>query len=150
MSEQRYVEDVKVGATLGPHAKDTSRGRLVAFAGATLDDYLIHLDREFARGFGLPDVIVQGPLKSAYLGQLVWDWAGEWGTLRELEVHYRGIDVAGERLTAGGVVTRKFVERDEHLVECEIWLEASDEERNTRGRALIALPSRAAPRLGRP
>lgn len=143
MSEQRYFEDVVVGATLGPQAKDTSRGRLAAFAGATRDDYLIHLDREFARGFGLPDVVVHGPLKSAFLGQLAREWAGEWGMLKQLEVQYRGVDVAGEPLSAGGVVTRKLVEGGEQLVECEIWLESSAGKRNTRGRALIALPSRA-------
>ncbi len=145
MTGQRHAEDVAVGARLGPDPKDTSRARLVAYAGATLDDYLIHLDREFARGFGLPDVIVQGPLKGAYLGQLARDWAGEGGALRELEVHYRGIDVAVAPLTARGVVTRTLVQGGEHLVECEIWLEASDGTRNTRGRALIALPSRDAP-----
>jgi acyl dehydratase len=150
VSDRRYVEDVEVGGELGPDLKDTSRARLVAYAGATLDDYLIHLDREFARGFGLPDVIVQGPLKSAYLGQLARDWVGEGGALRELEVQYRGIDVALAPLTARGVVTRKLVERDEQLVECEIWLESSDGQRNTHGRALIALPSRAVPGPVRP
>lgn len=150
MSGRRYAEDVQVGAALGPDPKDTSRARLVAYAGATLDDYLIHLDREFARGFGLPDVIVQGPLKSAYLGQLARDWAGEGGALRELEVQYRGIDVALAPLTARGVVTRTLVERDEQLVELEIWLESSGGRRNTRGRALIALPSRAVPGRVRP
>lgn len=151
MNDQRYAEDVEVGDALGPQAKDTSRARLVAFAGATLDDYLIHLDREFARGFGLPDVIVQGPLKSAYLGQLAWRWAGEHGTLRQLDVQYRGIDVALEPLVARGVVTRTLVEDGEHLVDCEVWLESGDGTRNTRGRALIALPSRGGgPGLVRP
>lgn len=145
MSARRNAEDVEVGAALGPDVKDTSRARLVAYAGATLDDYLIHLDREFARSFGLPDVIVQGPLKSAYLGQLARDWAGEGGVLRELEVQYRGIDVAVAPLTARGVVTRALVEGGERLVECEIWLEAGDGARNTRGRARIALPSRSGP-----
>ncbi len=149
MIDRRYAEDVEVGAALGPDVKDTSRARLVAYAGATLDDYLIHLDRDFARGFGLPDVIVQGPLKSAYLGQLARDWAGEGGALRELEVQYRGIDVAVEPLTARGVVTRTFVEGGEHLVECEIWLETIAGARNTRGRAIVALPSRAPSRAWR-
>ncbi len=143
MSGQRYFEDVAVGTELPAQAKQTTRERLVAFAHATRDDYLIHLDREFARSFGLPDVILQGPLRSAYLGQLVTDWAGERGALRELEVQYRGIDVAGEPLSAGGVVSRLVVEGGERLVECEIWLESPDGARNTRGRALVALPRRS-------
>lgn len=144
MRKQPYFEDVAEGTELPELVKETSYMQLVVYAGASRDFYIIHHDRDHARSVGLPDIIIQGSLKSAFLGQLVTDWMGEWGTLRELAVQYRGIDVPGRPLTARGRVTKKRVEGAAGLVECEIWIENADRERTTRGTAVVALPSRQA------
>lgn len=139
-----YFEDVAEGTELPSLVKETSVMQLVVYAGASRDFYIIHHDRDYARSVGLPDIIIQGSLKSAFLGQLVTDWMGEWGTLRELAVQYRGIDVPGRPLTARGRVAAKRRDGADHLVECEIWIENADGERTTRGTAVVALPARAA------
>jgi acyl dehydratase len=138
--EPRWFEDVAVGDRLGPEARDTSREQLLAYASVSRDLNLIHHDPEFARASGLPDTIVQGTLKSAFLARLVTRYAGEWGTLVRLTVQYRGVDIPGTPLTAHGVVDRIDPERGE--IECEIWLESVGGERTTRGRAVVALPRR--------
>ena len=92
---------------------------------------------------GLPDVILHGALKNAFLGQLVTDWIGEHGTLRKLSVQYRGMDSPGTPIYAKGAVTGKHVEDGENLVECDIWLENHKDEKTTPGSAVVALPSRA-------
>ena len=141
--DQRWFEDVAVGDHLGREVRETSRLQLLAYASVSRDLNLIHHDPEFARASGLPDTIVQGTLKAAFLARLVTQFAGEAGSLRRLTVQYRGIDVPGAALTAYGVVER--VDPDRGEVECSIWLESAAGERTTRGRAVIALPRRLDP-----
>ncbi len=141
MAAQRYFEDVAQGTALPPLVKETSVTQLVEYAGASRDFYIIHHDRDYARSVGLPDIIIQGSLKAAFLGQLVTDWIGEWGTLKQLAVQYRGIDVPGKPLTAKGTVIKKYVQDGANYVECEIWIENQNGERTTRGTATVVLPS---------
>ncbi len=136
----RWLEDVAVGDRLGPEARPTSRLQLLSYASVSRDLNLIHHDPELARAAGLPDTIVQGTLKAAFLARLATAYAGQFGTVRRLAVQYRGIDVPGRPLTAHGVVERVDDNRGE--VEVSLWLESVSGERTTRGTATIAFPRR--------
>ncbi len=140
MSEQIYFEDVEEGMELPTVEKNPTTQQLVKYAGASGDYYQIHYDQEFARANGLPNVILHGALKNAFLGHLMTNWVGEHGTLRKLSAQYRGMDVPGTPIYAKGVVTKKYVENGENLVECDIWLENHKGEKTTPGSALVALP----------
>jgi acyl dehydratase len=142
MGNQLYFEDVSVGMALPPLVKETEYMQLVVYAGASRDFYIIHHDRDYAQGVGLPDVIIQGSMKAAYLGQLVTDWMGEWGTLKRFAVQYRGVDAPGKPLTAEGVVTKTQLQDGNGYVECDLWLENVHGEKTTRGTATITLPLR--------
>ena len=144
MTEQVYFEDVSEGSEIPTLRKDPTTQQLVRYAGASGDYYQIHYDLGFAKANGLPDVILHGALKNAFLGHLMTDWIGEAGDLRKLSAQYRGMDVPGSPIYAKGVVTRKYVEAGDHLVECDIWLENADGEKTTPGRATVSLPSRDA------
>jgi acyl dehydratase len=139
----RWFEEVRVGDCLDPQVRETSRLQLLAYASVSRDLNLIHHDPELARAGGLPDTIIQGSLKSAFLASLATAFAGEWGTLRRLTIQYRGIDVPGAPLTAHGVVERIDEERGE--VECRLWLESASGQQTTRGTAIVALPRRSDP-----
>ena len=139
MAEQVYFEDVEEGTELPTLRKDPTTQQLVMYAGASGDYYQIHYDRQFALGNGLPDVILHGALKNAFLGQLMTDWIGEQGRLSRLSVQYRGMDVPGTPIFAKGVVTRKGKDGE---VECDIWLENAEGKRTTPGSAVVVLPSR--------
>ena len=137
-----FVEDVSVGDELPALEKHPTTRQLVMYAGAS-DDYTpIHYDKELAAEAGHDSVIVHGALKSAFLAQLVTDWIGPSGKLRELSVSYRAIDFPRDTLTCKGRVTGMRVEGGEHLVECDIWLENGKGETTTPGRAVVSLPSR--------
>ncbi len=142
MSEQLYFEDVKEGLELPTVEKNPTTQQLVKYAGASGDYYQIHYDQEFAKVNGLPNVILHGALKNAFLGHLMTNWVGEHGTLRKLSAQYRGMDVPGTPIYAKGVVTKKYVENGDNLVECDIWLESADGEKTTTGNAVVSLPSR--------
>ncbi len=142
MSEQLYFEDVEEGMELPTVEKNPTTQQLVKYAGASGDYYQIHYDQGFAEANGLPNVILHGALKNAFLGHLMTNWVGEHGTLRKLSAQYRGMDVPGTPIYAKGVVTKKYVETGEHLVECDIWLENHKGEKTTPGSALVALPTK--------
>ena len=142
MGQVLYWEDVQEGMDLPPLVKYPDTQQLVKYAGASGDYYQIHYDTAFAKKKGLPGVIIHGALKSAFLGQLVTDWIGDYGVLKRLDCQYRGMDVPDDTLTSKGKAVRKYEENGEHLVDCDIWLENGAGAVTTPGTATVSLPSR--------
>lgn len=143
MGEPLFWEDVSEGMEIPSLVKKPSTRQLVQYAGASGDFNEIHYDKDFAQAAKLPGPILHGALKNAFLAQLITDWIGEEGTLKKLSCQYRGMDVPGDTLICKGTVSKKYAEDDQHLVECEIWLENGKGESTTHGRASIVLPSRS-------
>ena len=110
MTDQVYFEDVEEGQELPEVRKDPTTQQLVMYAGASGDYYQIHYDLNFAKNNNLPDVILHGALKNAFLGQIMTNWIGEGGTLKKLSAQYRGMDVPGTPAFVKGVVKKKSVE----------------------------------------
>ena len=127
--------NVKVGDEIPELVKHPTTRQLVQYAGASGDFYEIHYDQDFARGVALPGVILHGLLKAGYLGQLITDWLGDSGTLRTLDVSYRGIDLPGKPYRCRGKVTR--VEGSD--VELEIWGEDPEGKKTTVGTATVEI-----------
>ena len=143
VADQIYWEDTEVGSEIPHLVKEPDSQQLVRWAGASGDFYQIHYDKDYALGNNLPGTIVHGALKSAWLGQLLSDWVGEGGKVKKYGCSYRGMDIPGDKLTCKGTVTNKYVEADEHCVECDIWLENSKGEKTTPGKAVVVLPSKS-------
>lgn len=143
MTKKLFWEDVEVGTEIPPLEKKPTSQQLVRWAGASGDFYQIHYDKDYALDNNLPGIIVHGALKSAWLGQLLGDWVGESGTIKKYGCSYRGMDVPGDTLTCKGTVVRKYIESDEHCVECEIWLENSQGQKTTPGTTVVVLPSKS-------
>ena len=132
-------EDVTEGAPLPPLAKMATTRQLVQYAGASLDFYEIHYDKDFAAASGLPGLVVHGALKSAWLAQMVSDWAGPSTVLKALRVRYRETDVPGDQLMCRGRVTKKYREDTRCRVEVEVWLENGKGIRTTEGSMVLEL-----------
>lgn len=139
-----YWEDVQEGQELPLLTKQCDSMQLVKYAGASRDFYQIHYDKDFALANKLNGIIVHGALKMAFLGQLVTQWMGEWGTLKKLSVQYRGMDVPGDVLTIKGKVTKKYTEGNRYCINCDMRLENGRDEKTTTGRAVVLLPFREA------
>ena len=129
--------NVRVGDELPELTKHPTTRQLVQYAGAQGDFYEIHYDQDYARGVGLPGVILHGLLKAGFLGQLLTDWLGDRGTVKAFEVSYRGIDVPGRPYRCRGKVTG--VQGDQ--VELELWGEDPEGRRTTVGCATVVLSS---------
>ena len=143
-SNDPFFEDVYIGMRLPTVTKMPTTRQLVEYAAASLEFPEIHYDQDFARSVGLPDVIIQGSLKHAFLGHLVTGWIGESGTLKKLSAQYRRMDVPGSPIYCKGVVTKKYMHDNDGIVECNVWLENSQGEVTTPGTTTVMLPSNGA------
>ena len=151
--KQLYWEDVEVGSEIIPLSKVASRQMLVKWAGASGDFNPLHYEDSFAASQGVGSPIVHGQLKRAWLVQLMTDWIGEEGDLKKFSCQFRAMDYPrlmkdmfepqeGETWWCKGKVTKKYVEGDEHRVDCDIWIENGKGEITTRGNATAVIPSR--------
>lgn len=136
-----WFDDVNVGDELPPLEINPDTRQLVMYAGASGDFQPIHYDKDVAQSAGHDSVIIHGALKSAWLAQVVTDWIGDSGWMREFSVQYRGIDYVGKK-TCRGRVTGKRIEDGAGLVEIELALEDDAGNVTTPGKALVQLPVR--------
>ena len=113
---------------------------LAMFAIATAEFVDIHYDRDYAQSVGLPDVIIQGLYKTTVIAQMLKNWAGDGGAIRWLSVQHRGMDTAGNTLTASGKVLTDSRQQDGRLTECAVWTENQHGQRTAVGRAGVAIP----------
>ena len=142
MAKQLKYEDVKEGMEVPTIVKETSIRMAAEWAGASGDYDPIHYDNEYAKLRRFPKAIVNGRQKAAWLMQLMTNWIGDEGVLKKLGCRHRGADIIGETVTCRGVVSKKYIENGEHLVECEIWAENPRGEKTAPGRATVMLPAR--------
>lgn len=95
---------IKVGDRLPTlHIPPVDRTTLALFGGASGDHNPIHIDLDFARRAGLPDVFAQGMLGMAWLGRLVTQWAPQ-ARLRKYDARFAGITHLGNAITCTGEV----------------------------------------------
>ena len=146
---QLYWDDVEVGMEIPPYQRVVTLMELNRYAGANEEFVLIHMDRDYSQKVArLPDVIVMGNLKYAYLSNMMINWIGEEGTLKRLSAQYRGMDIPGPAhsteptMICKGKVTKKYVQDDDHCVECEVWTETGAGQVTTPGSAIVILPTR--------
>jgi len=104
------------------------------------DSNPIHWDVESVEALGLGDRVVnQGPNNMAYIVTMLAGWAGGPGQVRGLRVRFLGNVLAGDRLTARGVVTGVREEGGERLADLDVRLERAEDDRVLDGTAVVAL-----------
>ena len=141
--KQLYWEDVQEGQEIPPFSQKVGYMELNRFAGANDELVPIHMDPDYAKDVAkLPDVIIMGNLKLAYIANAITDWAGDEGWITKVSVEYRKMDTVNSTITAKGKVTKKFQQDGKNLVELEIWVENEQGEVTTPASAVLALPSR--------
>ncbi len=96
---------VSVGTMLPPLAlPPVNRTTLALFAGASGDHNRVHIDIDFARKSGMPDVFAHGMLSMAYLGRLLTRWLPQ-SQLRSFSVRFVAITHLGDEVRCSGRVT---------------------------------------------
>jgi len=96
--------DIQVGHELPPLTLPAvDRTTLALFASPSGDLNPIHIDLDFARKSGLPDVFAHGMLGMAWLGRLLTRWVPQ-SRLRRFDVRFQGITHLGHVITCRGKV----------------------------------------------
>lgn len=127
---------LEVGSQLPSFAAEPlSRLTLALYAGASGDHNPIHVDSDFARRAGMPDVFAHGMLSMAYLGRLLTNWVPQ-DAIRDFSVRFAAITQVGDAVTCTGVVT----EKDEAAGTVRIALSTCNQQGDIKltGEALIA------------
>jgi len=132
------IGDIEVGFELPSHSWPMSLGHMRLFSGWPgwakygRDPVNQHTSEEAARQLGRPDVIVQGLQMSACLEEMLIGFFGmDWFTAGKMTVHYVGITVPGDIITAKARVFEKVQEGGKTRLEMEIWGE------NQRGAKVV-------------
>ena len=129
-----HVGDLLPALTLAP----INRTTLALFAGASGDHNAIHIDTDYARKAGMPDVFAHGMLSMAYLGRLLTQWVDQ-RQLREFGVRFLGITHLGHQITCTGKVVEKFEVDGEQRIRLEIQTASQYGDIKILGDAVIAL-----------
>ena len=130
-------DSVQLGDVLPPlDMAPIYRGQLALFAGASGDHNPIHIDMDFARKAGMPDVFAHGMLGMAWVGRLVTQWA-PLAELREFNVRFAGITHLGNAVRCTGTVTEKLERK-----RVRVALQSANQFGQTKivGEAVVALP----------
>lgn len=132
-------QQVQVGDALPPlKLPRITRTTLALFAGASGDHNPVHIDLDFAKSAGMPDVFAHGMLSMAYLGRFLTQWVPQ-TQLRHYAVRFSAITPIGAKLSCGGKVVEKLERNGEQLVRLEIGVADEKGEIKLAGEALVAL-----------
>lgn len=128
------VGDVLPALDLAP----IDRARLALFGGASGDHNPIHIDVDFARRSGMPDVFAHGMLGMAWVGRLLTNWAPQ-SQLRRFDARFQGITHLGNAIRCSGKVVEKLEHNGETCVRVEVQSANQYGQNKIVGDALIAL-----------
>ncbi len=133
------MTDIQVGTPIPELAlPPVSRFTLALYAGASGDHNPIHIDSDFAKEAGMPDVFAHGMLSMAYLGRMLTNWQPQ-AKLRKFGNRFAAITQLQDAISCSGKVV-EVLERDgETLVRCEIQAVKHSGEQTLVGEALVAL-----------
>ena len=115
-----------------------NRTTLALFCGASGDHNPIHIDLDFARSAGMPDVFAHGMLSMAYLARLLTVWVDQ-RKLRHFSARFTGITHLGDQITCTGKVVEQLEVDGEQRVRVEVQTVNQDGEVKILGEAQIAL-----------
>lgn len=115
-----------------------SRLTLALYAGASGDHNPMHVDIDWARAQGEPDVLAHGMLNMAYLGRLLTRWVPQ-RAIRSFGVRFSTISRVGDRLTCSGVVESKETEQGRELIRLQLTAKDQHDEVKLVGEAVVSL-----------
>lgn len=118
---------------------EITRHVLALFCGASGDHNPIHVDSDFAKRFGMPDVFAHGMLSMAYMAQLLTHWVPQ-SHLRDWSVRFLAITPVHAIVTCTGTVVEKFEADGERRVKLQIDAHTEAGQHTLAGEAIVALP----------
>lgn len=115
-----------------------TRHTLALYCGASGDHNPIHVDIDFAKAAGFPDVFSHGMLVMAYLGQALTDAVAP-SRIRSFSTRFAAITQLGARLICEGHVTELIEHKGERRAKLALTTKDETGETKLAGEAIIAL-----------
>jgi acyl dehydratase len=135
-----HWNEVQPGDSLPPlELPPITRHMLALYCGASGDHNPVHVDIDFAREAGMPDVFAHGMLSAAWLGRLLTGWVPQ-PAIRSLDVRFAAITHVGERIVCTGKVAEKFEHEGRRCVRLQVSTANQEGMTKLSGEALIAWP----------
>ncbi len=133
------MSDITVGTEIPAlELPPISRTTLALFAGASGDHNPIHIDIDFAKKAGMPDVFAHGMLSMAYLGRMITNWQPQ-SQLRRFSNKFAALTQLKDVITCSGKVVEIIEQDGETLARCEIQAAKATGEQTLVGEALVAI-----------
>ncbi|MBI1211763.1 MAG: dehydratase [Alphaproteobacteria bacterium] len=132
-------DSLKVGDTIPVlTTKPISRTTLALYCGGSGDHNPLHVDTDFAKKAGLPDVIAHGMLSMAYLGRAVTNWVPQ-NRLRSYSVRFAAMTQVHDVVTCSGRIAEKMTVDGENRVRLELEAKTQGGTVTLQGDAVVAL-----------
>lgn len=139
VGEQESNAPVRVGDELPDLVLPAiDRALLCRFAGASGDLNPIHVDIDFARRAGMPDVFAHGMLGMAWLGRLLTGWRPQ-SSLRSFSVRFMALTHLGNQPVLRGQVVELLEEDGRPLARVAVEMLNQYGQLKIQGEALVAL-----------
>ena len=139
VGEQEIDAPVRVGDGLPELVLPAiDRALLCRFAGASGDLNPIHVDIDFARRAGMPDVFAHGMLGMAWLGRLLTGWRPQ-SCLRSFTVRFMALTHLGNQPVLRGQVVELLEEDGQPLARVAVEMLNQYGQLKIQGEALVAL-----------
>jgi len=134
------VKEINVGDELPELTMiPITRSTLALYAEASGDHNPIHIDLDFAKQVGLPDVIAHGMLVMSYLGKAITDHIDQ-SRIKEYGVKFSSITNLGDQLTSYGSVTQVNQTDAGKLLSIELRVSDQNNDEKLTGYSNIVLP----------
>jgi acyl dehydratase len=128
-------KQIKVGDALTPLSKDAiSRTQIAQFAAATNDFLPMHVDEEAAKAKGYSGICAQGQMAFAYCEQALKKHAENLDILK-ISSTFQKLIWPGDMLTCKGLVSKRYEEDGEQLVDFDLWVENQNQDVILKGKA---------------
>ena len=133
------LTQLKAGDTLPPLTlPPLTRTTLALYCGASGDHNPIHVDIDFARRAGYPDVFAHGMLSVAWLARMLTNWVPQ-TRLREFGVRFTALTQVGDVITCSGSVTEVFEAGGERRARLSIQTANAQGQVKLAGDAVVAI-----------
>jgi acyl dehydratase len=113
-----------------------TRTTLALYAGASGDHNPIHIDSDFAKAAGQPDVFAHGMLSFGMLARVVTEWAGQ-DRLRSFGVRFTSITNLHEVIRCTGRIAERFEENELTCLRIALEAKAEDGRSTLVGEAIV-------------
>jgi acyl dehydratase len=131
--------ELAVGSRLPPlDLPPVDRTVLALFGPASGDLNPIHLDLDFARRAGMPDVFAQGMLGMAWMARALTAWIPQ-RRVRRLDARFQGITHLGNRISVTGTVVELLDHDGESCARIELLSQNQYGQVKIVGEALVAV-----------